>query len=130
MIIAELTKFFLHFPKIFFPTGNFSRNCGCFRDISPLRPWFLPVLRRFPGHFTSAAVVSPDFATFSGTIHLCDRSFSWFCGVFRDISLTLPWFLPVLRHFSGHFTSTAVFSPGFVALFGTFYLCDRSFSRF
>ena len=70
MIIAELTKFFLRFPLIFFPTDNFSRNCGCFRDISPLQPWFLPVLRRFPVHFTSAAVVSPGFAAISGTFSL------------------------------------------------------------
>ncbi len=112
VIIAELTKFFLHFPKIFFPTGNFSRNCGCFRDISPLRLWFLLVLRRFPGHFTSATVVSPDFAAFSGTIHLCDRDFSWICGIFRDISHLLPWFLPDLGYISGHFsTSVATFYP-------------------
>lgn len=33
MIIAELTKFFLHFPQIFFPTGNLSRKCGDFQRI-------------------------------------------------------------------------------------------------
>ena len=33
MIIAELTKFFLHFSQIFFPTGNFSRNCSDFQRI-------------------------------------------------------------------------------------------------
>ena len=33
MIIAELTKFFLHFSQIFFPTGNLSRNCSDFQRI-------------------------------------------------------------------------------------------------
>ena len=33
MIIAELTKFFLQFSQIFFPTGNFSRNCSDFQGI-------------------------------------------------------------------------------------------------
>ena len=33
MIIAELTKFFLHFSQIFFPTGNFSRKCCDFQRI-------------------------------------------------------------------------------------------------
>ena len=33
MIIAELTKFFLHFSQIFFPTGNFSRKCCDFQGI-------------------------------------------------------------------------------------------------
>ena len=118
MIIAELTKFFLHFSQIFFPTDNFSRNCGCFRDISPLRPWFLPDLGHFPGHFTSATVVSPGFAAFSGTFLCSCRDFSRFWGVFRDISPLRPSFLPVLRRFPGHFLYQAVFAPQKTPLIG------------
>ena len=33
MIIAELTKFFLQFSQIFFPTGNLSRKCCDFQGI-------------------------------------------------------------------------------------------------
>ena len=39
----------------------FSRNCGVFQDIFFLRRRFLLVLRRFPGHFPSAEMVSPRF---------------------------------------------------------------------
>jgi hypothetical protein len=72
----------------------------------------------FPGHFTSAAVVSPGLMAFSGTFHLCDRSFSRFLGDFRDISLPLLWFLPDLRRFPGYFLYQAVFAPQKTPLIG------------
>ena len=113
---------------------------------------------RFPGHFFSGAVVSPGFVAFSGTFSFWrsfpprfrvfsgtfssrHRSFSRFCGVFRDIFfcvvisstysgvfqdifLPAPGFLPVLWCFPGHFFSRAMVSPGFVAFPRTFsFVC-------
>ena len=128
MIIAELTKFFLHFPQIFFPTGNFSRNCSCFRDKSPLRPWFLQDLLLFSGHFSPHGVFSPGLAVKTRMFCCHLRSLSRFCGVIRDIffprrSLSGNFsvfrdispaaeFVPEFQRFPGHYSISMIFRAG------------------
>ncbi len=91
---------------------------------------FLLVWECFPGHFSSAAAVSPGFGVLSRTFPLCIRSSSRFWGGFQDISPLRQRFLLVWWCFSGHSPSAASVPPSFGVFPGTFPLCSRSSSRF
>ena len=80
----------------FFRGGGLSRFCGVSQDIFLLLRWFVLVLWRFPGHFLSAETVCPGCMAFPGTFSFWGGGLSWMYGAFRDISLLLRWFVPVL----------------------------------
>ena len=84
--------------------------CGVFRDIFPLRRWFLHVLWRFSGHFLSAVNVSPGKYLLSGTFSFTEK--------------VCPGFSAEMRMFC----CWERFPPRFVAFSGTFFFCGECFS--